>query len=767
MKVQIRSAASCSSCLILVISAASYLASSETSSPRPNTETTAVLDTESKEIEIAGALPIGIDLEQPEAIASYCEGLSRGKAEAPALQAACEFSLSLRSKLPDVICDQATRRYQEDLLGNVIQQDLITAKVRYSGGQEQYSQIALDGKPVESRILQSSGTWSEGEFATGLRTIFLPQSSAEFKFSKQERLRSREVLVFEFKVDRRNNRSWYIKASGPSTFPGYRGRIWIDKTTSQLVRFERKMTEVENDFPIQQVSTTIDYADVDLADGTKFVLPVQAANLTCPTVASSDCWHSQLTFRHWQKFAVRARILTSDDAGAPRDAPPGSRPEVVSIPQSMELFQQRDISGEMQARELAEIYARHRQAEVIASFRIGEDKGLPRLVPPSSQGDTRAKAAGGRTESPISETPTFKASARLVQVPAVVRDSQGHAVDYLKKPDFRLFDDRKQQVITSFSLERPGKHLILPEDSAEPSKPIVEAEPTRFAAYVFDDIHVAMDDLSRARDAAKRHITSLRSGDRVAVFTLSGTVGMDFTNDRSRLNGALSQIRPHPLTAAGSVRCPDISYAQADLIQKNDAIALEQARDEAMRCAFAGDSTARIPAERLARDTAAQVLISGRAESQRSFHTLNDVVRYLARMPGQRIIVLVSPGFPIAEMQQESTGIIDEAQNAQIIINVLDPSGLPTRSTIEMGSLSTPTDVLIDLSGGTGGSFYRNRNDVDEGFFKTALPELFYVLGFSPQKLDGKFHSLKVIVERTDKLSVQARRGYYALRAEN
>ncbi len=88
MKVQIRSAASCSSCLILVISAASYLASSETSSPRPNTETTAVLDTESKEIEIAGALPIGIDLEQPEAIASYCEGLSRGKAEAPALQAA-------------------------------------------------------------------------------------------------------------------------------------------------------------------------------------------------------------------------------------------------------------------------------------------------------------------------------------------------------------------------------------------------------------------------------------------------------------------------------------------------------------------------------------------------------------------------------------------------------------------------------------------------------------------------------------------------------
>jgi hypothetical protein len=44
------------------------------------------------------------------------------------------------------------------------------------------------------------------------------------------------------------------------------------------------------------------------------------------------------------------------------------------------------------------------------------------------------------------------------------------------------------------------------------------------------------------------------------------------------------------------------------------------------------------------------------------------------------------------------------------------------------------------------------------------VPEYIYVLGFSPQKLDGKFHKLKVTVKGPQKLTVQARPGYYALK---
>jgi hypothetical protein len=73
--------------------------------------------------------------------------------------------------------------------------------------------------------------------------------------------------------------------------------------------------------------------------------------------------------------------------------------------------------------------------------------------------------------------------------------------------------------------------------------------------------------------------------------------------------------------------------------------------------------------------------------------------------------------------------------------------------------------VLASLSESTGGVFFHNSNDFDEGFHQAAaVPEVYYVLTFSPAdiKLDGKFHSLKVTVNRHETLEIQARRGYFA-----
>jgi len=73
------------------------------------------------------------------------------------------------------------------------------------------------------------------------------------------------------------------------------------------------------------------------------------------------------------------------------------------------------------------------------------------------------------------------------------------------------------------------------------------------------------------------------------------------------------------------------------------------------------------------------------------------------------------------------------------------------------------------LADGTGGTFFQNNNDLDEGFRRVSTaPEYYYVLGFSPQnlKLDGSFHNLKVTLKTPVKLTVQARRGYYAPKHE-
>src|SRR5947209_18689566 len=91
------------------------------------------------------------------------------------------------------------------------------------------------------------------------------------------------------------------------------------------------------------------------------------------------------------------------------------------------------------------------------------------------------------------EPATFKARVNLVMVPVVVRDRQGHAIGTLKQEDFQLADKGKPQLISRFSLERPGFGVVkggrnAPKTAGAPEG-AAEA-PERYVAYLFDDVHL-------------------------------------------------------------------------------------------------------------------------------------------------------------------------------------------------------------------------------------------------------------------------------------
>ena len=151
-------------------------------------------------------------------------------------------------------------------------------------------------------------------------------------------------------------------------------------------------------------------------------------------------------------------------------------------------------------------------------------------------------------------------------------------------------------------------------------------------------------------------------------------------------------------------------------------------------------------------------------------------------MPGARSIVLVSPGFltQTVDTREMTAELIDLALRSDIVVNTLDVRGLTApipspnsshpanpvvRDRLDREEALERSDVMANLAYSTGGTFFHNNNDLDEGFRRTAdKPEYIYVLGFSPQKLDGKFHKLKVTLSSAEKLTVQARLGYYALK---
>jgi hypothetical protein len=103
--------------------------------------------------------------------------------------------------------------------------------------------------------------------------------------------------------------------------------------------------------------------------------------------------------------------------------------------------------------------------------------------------------------------------------------------------------------------------------------------------------------------------------------------------------------------------------------------------------------------------------------------------------------------------------LMEKARQAGVVINGLDARGLYLNASAGM-----IYDGMGVLASGTGGTFFRNNNNIELGFRELGMrPETSYMLGFTPSDMpDGKFHKLKVQLAGKKGYAVEARLGYTA-----
>jgi len=385
-----------------------------------------------------------------------------------------------------------------------------------------------------------------------------------------------------------------------------------------------------------------------------------------------------------------------------------------------------------------------------------------------------------------SETPfTFESKVNLVLVPVVVRDKNGKAVSSLQREDFQLRDRGRAQEILRFSVEHAAAPpRAIDSRETEPDRPSGNGAslipPGRFVAYLFDDIHGDAGDLARSRAAAERNIQkTLSPSERIAVFTTSGSVSLDFTNDLAKVHEALGRITPH---RSRTEDCPDENYYMADLVRnKNDLQTLALATAEAEQCL----SLPVGPAQNVAINTAIRILATGDEDTRLTLDAVDRAIGALSSAPGQRILVLGTPGYlRLTDKMRVEARLIDRAIRNDVVIGAVDIRGLPTytvdasvhtvsgqptiiieRQKYERWSRLEESDSMTQLANSTGGTVIRNNNDLEGGFNRTgSSADVWYVLGFSPQNLsnDGTYHPLKVALRKGSSLNVEARPGYYA-----
>jgi VWFA-related protein len=228
----------------------------------------------------------------------------------------------------------------------------------------------------------------------------------------------------------------------------------------------------------------------------------------------------------------------------------------------------------------------------------------------------------------VADETVLRAETRLVLVDTVVTDKKGAYIRDLTQKDFKVWEDGKEQPLTSFSYE----------ESTGSSKPEL-----RYMVLFFDNSTMDLVDQANARNAAARFIDANAGPDRliaIAEFGGSVRISQNFTADEQRLKQVVMGIK-------GSSVSPN---AQTPALVAS-----------------------------LAPPPMAPSL--GNAESDFGVHTvllaLRSLAKGLSNVPGRKTLVMLTSGFPLnVEYQSELTAVIDTCNKSNVAIYPIDVRGL-------------------------------------------------------------------------------------------
>jgi VWFA-related protein len=231
----------------------------------------------------------------------------------------------------------------------------------------------------------------------------------------------------------------------------------------------------------------------------------------------------------------------------------------------------------------------------------------------------------------------IKKESKLVLVDAVVTDKKGNYVRDLAQGDFKVFEDNKEQNVSSFST---GVDAATQANAQK-----------RYLILFFDDSTMQSPDQIQARAAAKKFIDGNSSADHlmaVVDFTGSLRIVQNFTANAKLLQAAVGGIK----NSSVDPNAPDPS--QSATIASNST--------------SPGQFGSGIP-------------FLGNAEADFGARSMLLAVRSLAKnlrgVPGRKMVILFSGGFPLTnENESELTATIDACNKANVAIYSLDARGL-------------------------------------------------------------------------------------------
>lgn len=229
----------------------------------------------------------------------------------PVIRAARKATFELTKSLPNFIVHQTTTRYTNgsiDLKTKGRKLDVITGNLVTENGEERFQDMLVNGKKPKDGP-ERSGAWSSGEYSSIIIEVLAPRSRTAFESKGTEIVARRTALRYTFSVNEIHSR-WNLSVSGQHYLPGYSGTIWFDEETSRVLRVEMASEPLPKGFPMEKVSTAIEYDFFPLG-AAPYLLPARADVVTC--TRGNGCATNQIEFSGYKKYGAETTISFDKD----------------------------------------------------------------------------------------------------------------------------------------------------------------------------------------------------------------------------------------------------------------------------------------------------------------------------------------------------------------------------------------------------------------------------------------------------------------------
>ncbi len=188
---------------------------------------------------------------------------------------ATDYAFHHEQSLPNFLCTQTTRRFQ-DFQGHDEWRplDIIVERLAYFEHHEDYKVIEINGVPSSIEHSKLGGASSSGEFGSVMKQIFAPATAADFTWQTFFTLRGRRMHVYAYHVALdKSDYHVVVPEQKKDLVTAYHGLIFIDDRKHFIHRITLHADGIPPAFPVQDISLMLDYEFTRIGDA-DYLLPL-------------------------------------------------------------------------------------------------------------------------------------------------------------------------------------------------------------------------------------------------------------------------------------------------------------------------------------------------------------------------------------------------------------------------------------------------------------------------------------------------------------